>query len=96
MTKQSVKLPRSLKDGKRLTKHPLVELVDTLGSIAKVAKKIKWGVDRTTVSPYYVKALEDRDLLVPADWVLDLANLANLHPYYFRPDLYPKEGVPPV
>ena len=91
MATKTVKLPRT-RDGKKV-KHPMLELLETVSAV-EIAKKI--GIDRTTVYFYSKGAQEDRDFLVHAEKVLTLAEMAKIHPYYWRPDLYPKIGISAV
>lgn len=90
-TQTDVKLPRS-RNGKRI-RHPFVELLD-VATVEQVAKAIK--VDRTSVYYHLKNAKANRDALTQAEMVPALVKLGGIEHYYWRPDLYPKGGIPAI
>lgn len=86
-----VRLPRT-RNGLRI-KHPFAELFAKMepGAIAKVM-----GVDRSTVYHHLKKVNANRDCLLMAEVVLSLAKASGIEPHFWRPDLYPKEGIAAV
>lgn len=95
-TSPKIELPRP----PGLERHPLVLLSERVG-VSGLARQIRSTsgaahVDRTSVRVYLRRAEVDRNTVVPAEWVLDLWKASGVHPYYWRPDLYPKTGIEPV
>lgn len=89
-TQTEIKLPRSI-NGKRSPDHPLLKVVREYTATV-VAGKL--GIDRTTVHYYVQNARKNRDCLISAELILALSKLSGIHPHYWRPDLYPKAGIP--
>ena len=87
----AIRLPRT-RNGVRI-QHPLFELLKT-SSPEQIG--VALSIDRSTVYHHLKKARDNRDGLVQAELVLALSKLSGIEPHYFRPDIYPKEGIPAI
>ena len=90
-TEINIKLPRTR--GGRKLKHPMLELFEKMSAV-DIAKKLE--IDRTSVYYYVTGAQANRDFPIAGELVLRLAAMSKIHPYYWRPDLYPKIGITAV
>ena len=70
-------------------KHPLLAIRERF-TAQQIADALGHK-NHTTVSIYCSRAKKSKNTLVPAEWVLKLARLADVSPASLRPDLYRAE-----
>jgi hypothetical protein len=68
-------------------KHPLIALRDQGHTLDEIRLALQHK-NHTSIAIYSTRARKDRDLRVPAEWVLPLCRLSGFRPAQFRPDLY--------
>ena len=86
-----VKLPATMPDGTRTTKHPLLYALNVLTDLgfrkADLARALE--VKPQTLHVWIMHAKDNRHFLLPAEQVPALSKMTGIAPHFFRPDLWP-------
>jgi hypothetical protein len=83
-----VKLPATLRDGRRIKEHPLVWYVKhQMGERNKSDLSRHMGVRPQSLYKWLAEGRKDRNYLIPATRAAQVAQFFGVHPGLFRPDV---------